>query len=285
MIIGILGIGTYYCPWFPYTIASMYDLCDKIVVANNGFDLSNPKKDACNLPLPQVTKDIRRLDYACKITEITNITPDKLKKHMKLSTQAEGKSAADWFDQRGLAITAASEKANEMGATAILKIDSDQVLYDNCLELRDKEPAHMLWQYEFSGDQFHMAANAVEGSNNDAAFFYKAVPNQWFGGGGSPDIHADRYCINEYACAHLRSANPAHISDDERFNHFYGRAWFRTYTNSGLWGKELEEIATKEALGLLEKEWPEAPIKPPEATFYEDPFDYLKVNIVRKKKK
>ncbi len=276
MIVGIIGIGTYYCPWFPYTIASIYNLCDKIVIANNGFDLANPKKDAYNIPLAEATLVIKHMDYLGKIIELTNITPDKLKKRARLSTQAEGKSEPGWFDQRGLNITAASEKANEIGATAILKIDSDQVLYENCLKLRDKEPRHQLYQYEFSGDQFHMAENARDGSNNDAAFFYKAVPDQWFGGGGSPDIHADRECIKEFTCAHLRTANPAHLSDEERFDHFYGRTWFRTYTNSGLWGKELEDIAKKEASGLLLNTWPVAPIKPPESTFYVDPLEYLK---------
>ena len=38
-LVGVVTIGTYFSPFFPYTLASLYEACDELVVANHGFIL------------------------------------------------------------------------------------------------------------------------------------------------------------------------------------------------------------------------------------------------------
>jgi hypothetical protein len=263
MIVGILACGTYYSPWTPYTLKSIYNICDKIVVVNGGYDMKKPDLSVYNVPLEKVSEDIRNIDVDGKIVEITGFTTADVKRGFKLGMQHEGQNRNDWYDMRGLNLTLANEKAVELGAHKILKVDSDQVLFDECKKLRWMNNA-MLYQHEVSVDAFHLGTTQPSSPYNDSVFMYDAKPGQFYGGGGGPDISADRTeCM--LRCIHARRANPPGLTDDERFEHFNGRLWFSLLTNHGGTFEQLDEMAGHHASAALKKDTAGLPpFDPPE---------------------
>jgi len=271
MITGICAVGTYYPIWFPYTIASIYNIVDEIVVVNGGIDLKqkNPNPEEL-VPLEQVTKDIERLDIDNKIVEVRHDEVE-VEHKMLLTTQYEAnlKKLAHWYDLRGLNLTLANEVAVKRGAKFILKIDSDQVVYRDAMGLRNERKALILYQYEFAGPVGHPKINFLvdplpDSPFNDSCFIYPARKDQFYGGGGAPALGVVREPTDRYHCAHLRYAYPYWMQREEALKHFYERMWFVYYTNEGLWGEELEEKARRAAEDLLRRKKKLTSVKPPE---------------------
>jgi len=285
-IAGILSVGSYYSPWVPFTLASIYPICDFIVVVNGGYNPKSPNKDEYNIPLEKVSKDIATLDFEGKIIEVKGFSLEDLEHKVPLMTQAEANKKGlaetgailvwkgNWYDMRGLGLTLANERAVKQGAQMILKIDSDQACYRDVIELRREKIGLILHQYEFLGDLFHLAHPPPSSPWNDSVFTYVAKPGQFYGGGGAPVISTDREPTSNYHCAHLRYANPLFASDEERFEHFYGRLWFAYYTNEGLWGEELKKRAEHGAKELLKRVGKPSDVSAPEVCLT-DPVSYI----------
>jgi hypothetical protein len=289
-IIGITSIGTFYSPWFPYTIASIYNICDEIVISNIGFNMNNPQPYQL-VPLAKVTEEIKRIDVNHKIVELKNFHLDKLSTKLTLMTQKEANdtNAERWFDIRGVGATAANEEAIRRKADWILKTDTDQACYKDLSNLRHflhVFPANGLKfrQYEFCGDiggtEFYETV-PPPGPYNDSVFIYKAYPGQYYAGGMAPVLnlpYEDRLSTDVFHAAHLRMCNPIWLTDKEKYEHFYGRAWFRNYTNNyGKFCNELNEQSKKDAYHWLENGHQKlTDIKPPGVCFYKDPLEYIK---------
>lgn len=288
-----MSIGSFHSPWFSYGIASIYNICDKIVVSNVGYDMKNPDDNKL-VALESVTQEIVRLDIRNKIIELRNLRPEKLNTKMHLMTQKQANDTKQsygsaWFDVRGLGLTAANERAVSEGGNWILKIDSDQACYSDIRKLKTflhVFPSNGLKfrQFEFSGDvggEYNFLSDPPPADYEDSIFVYKALNGQYYGGGGAPALYLpgeDRLNTNVFHCAHLRSANPVWLSDTEKFNHFYGRSWFKNYTNTtGKFNSKLEEMSRAEAYRNLE--YPNkrvTDIKPPEVCLYKDPLEYIR---------
>lgn len=277
-IIGIMAVGTYYSPWTPYAIASIYNHVDKLIIVNGGFDLNRPKKREYTVPLEQVTMDIIHLDINSKITEKTNFSIFDIVHKYPVAREYDklwDKNQQIWYDQRGLNLTLAHETAVERGADIILKIDSDQVCYADVKKIKQYDVGQIFHQYEFIESTEFLANPPPDSPFNDSVYTYKAKSEGFYGGGGAPAIQAQRHFCSDIHCAHLRFANPHHLSYKERLNHFYGRKWFAKYTNEGLWGKPLHTIAMKSALDLTKVEGKVSDVSPPEVTKYKDPLNYI----------
>ena len=271
---GIITIGTFYCPWFPYGLASFY-FCDEIIVVNGGFDLKSPQKSEFNIPLKQVSRDISDLDVDGKVYEWTGWTLKDLKHPLILATEKIHPPTPLWVDMRGLGLTLALEKAVERGADWILKWDSDQVGYKNTVLLtQDLLDGYLFKQHEFAPNVYHLADPQPDSPFNDTVYTFKADPQDFFGGGGAPHIRTHRKPSVRYWCAHLRSANPIDLSISEKYDHFYGRCWFRLYTNQGLWGKELQDKSSASANAMLGIKGKPSPIPPPEVCKMK-PLEYI----------
>ena len=268
---GILACGTFYSPWTPFCIASIYDVVDELVIVNGGYDMGSPDINEYNVPLEQVTKDIEVLDVDSKIVEVRDFSIDDLGHTFEVSTQrrADREGLEEWFDVRGLNITLANELAVAMGATDILKIDSDQVCYSDVtasnpdivvggehpFNLKQESNGCIFHQTEFVGDcgvglQNYLFLPKPSNAYNDSVFTYRASASDYYLGGGGPMV-GPRENTNSYHCAHLRHANPAWLSREEKLEHFYGRFWFRYLTNDGLWGDELESAARRSAIEMI----------------------------------
>lgn len=262
-LIGITTTGTYYSPWFPYSLASFY-FCDEIIVVNGGYDQKQPDEKKYNIPLEQISKDIADLDIAGKVVEIRDFTLADLEHKAILATQ-KADPKVPWFDIRGVCGTLANETAVKRGATRILKFDSDQVGYrDARFLLHDKRSVTMK-QYEFCRDIFHLVDPPPDSPWNDSVFTYPAVQGDFYGGGMGPAIHGERLKLEQYHCAHLRHANPIGLSPKDQFMHFYGRLLFRFYTNEyGEFSDELVYRAIQSAKDLLLMEGTPSTVSPPE---------------------
>lgn len=302
-IIGITSVGTYYSPWFGYGIASIYNLCDEIIVSNFGYDTFNPDINVFK-SLPRASAEIKHLDVNGKITELKDITPDTPLKKMPLMTQkrAEELRTNEWYDVRGISITSASDEARRREADWVLKIDSDQACYQDILKIRphlEVLPVDGLYlhQYEFVGDigngKAYLSNPPPTSPYNDSAFIYRSFPGQYYGGGGSPALYLrgqDRIGSQLYHCAHLRQCNPVWLSDHEKFDHFFGRYWFAEFTNNyGKFCRELDMRAKtltdeklKQIAGLYQDSL-RTPVNElgnisnftPEVCYFKDPLEYI----------
>ena len=289
-VVAIISIGTYYSAWFPYTVASIYNYVDEIVVGNYGFNIYDPKPDVW-IPLDRVSQDINRLDINGKITELKSVDISRLKHPYKVITQKEANEQKinDWYDIRGVSMTHTNEVAVDHGADWIMKIDSDQVCYLDIRRLRRylsvvRVNGLKFHQYEFIGDiggkDNYFSKPQPNSPYDDPVFVYKANVNQYYGGGGSPALFldgGDRIGTDLIHAGHMRNANPIFITDEEKFMHFFYRVWFRLYTNQyGKFCRELDQHAKKTALDMLKYENKQpAEVQPPEVCFYKDPLDYI----------
>ena len=281
-IVGITTIGTYYSPWFKYTIASIYNHVDEIVVVNGGYNLSNPEKGIFNIPLKRATDDIKHLDINNKIFEITAPTLDEINHKAEVTTQFDAnrrKKDEGWWDVRGVNMTLAQEIAFELGADWILKIDSDQVCYPDIKQIKQVKKGLIFYQYEFVHDIMHLADPGPHSPYNDSVFIYESKKEGFYHGGGSPAVFADREFTDKIHCAHLRYANPKWLTDEEKMAHFFGRAWWFKFTGEGLWGHELTMMAHNTAKNTftMDKRLSDPP--PPEVCLYKDPKKYIEEKL------
>ena len=166
-IFGILATGTYFSPWTPFTLASIYAIVDGIIVVNAGFDLDDPKLSESSVPVPEVTETIEHLDVQNKIIEITDTSILKRKRPLMSQKLANTLKLDQWYDPRGRNMTLASEVAYSMGAKKVLRIDSDQVVFRDALNLRGRRDNLMLFQYEFVGSLKHIADPGPTSPYND----------------------------------------------------------------------------------------------------------------------
>jgi len=283
VIVGIMCCGSYYSPWTPYTIASIYPVCDKIVVVNAGFDLDNPDPNENEVPLEQVSEDIDHLDIQGKIIEVTDFSDMKRRFPVMTEKEAKEKGASLWFDLRGRNMTRASEVAYKLGAKKVLRIDTDQACYRDVLKLLKpsfKEGNWIFYQYEFVGDvggELHFLTYPPPASPfNDSVYYYSISEEDWYVGGLAPVIRADRVPCLDIHCAHLRYANPVWLSEEEKFRHFYYRFLYHLWTNEfAAFTDELKTKARKMAEEALKREGVLTSVRPPEVTFYRDPLEYI----------
>ncbi len=279
-----------FSPWFPYTLASIYNVCDQIVVANNGYDFDDfPRMK----PLEKATECIRHLDVYHKIEELKYVRPGQLAHNYQVGTQraANGRrmlgGEGNWYDLRGLNLTAANEKAVKLGADWILKIDSDEVCYKDVNLFHDM--LRLRWagtsvfhQLEFAGDvgpdSCFLADPPPASPYIDTVQVYPADPDTWYVGAGAitgPPV--DRVPTESFHCAHLREANPWYLSREEKLEHFYGRVLWRLYTNDyGYLNDEIKAEAWVRAEAMLERAKTPYAGTPPEACFYQNPLEYVR---------
>jgi hypothetical protein len=271
-LVGIMCIGTYYSPWFPYTVASIYHVCDQIVVVNGGYDINNPKDDVYNVPLEKVAEDIKDLDINGKIVQVrdtTNDGPHRLK-NLKTQVQMDNDHDSNAYDIRGFNMSLANTRAMDLGADWILKIDTDQAVYNDARRIKDHMDSWTFNQYEFCLDIRHLSVPGPTTPYHDSVFTYRPDRADFYNGGGSPAVvHDDRKGTEEFHAAHLRQANPDDITEDEKFQHFRNRAAFSLFTNKyGRWCDELfREAETMANFRMNDGFWKKpSDVPPPEAT-------------------
>ena|GEM_PF-3646778 len=251
-------------------------------MVNGGYSLKSPRIDEYNIPLKQVSKDISRLDVDGKVFEWKNWDLGDLKHKLILSTEKDHPPVPFWADMRGIGLTLAVEKALERGADWILKWDSDQVGYADCINFKKNVRSVTFHQVEFVGDKYYIADPPPDSPFNDSVYSFQVDAQDFFGGGGVPALSSvmrhSREATEEHHCAHLRYANPPHLSEEEKYAHFFGRCWLHKHTNVGLWGKELELMAERTARDLLTRK-SKLIGSPPEVCLMDDPLEYIEENF------
>lgn len=272
----IMCCGSYYSPWFPYTVASTYAVSDFMVVVNAGFDFENPSVDVNDVPLKQVTEDIRNLDIENKIIEVTDVSRVKHKLPLICQKEANDQKIVDWYDLRGRNMTLASEVAYDNGAKMVIRIDTDQVCYKDVMKVKGRKEAMTFYQYEFEGDIYHLGWPGPSSPFNDSVYYYRIFKEDWYVGGLAPVIHHSRKPCHVIHCAHLRHANPIELSEEEKYKHFRDRNLFHLWTNFyGVFTDDLLKKADQYARALLTKKGRPSNVPPPEACLMR-PIDYIK---------
>lgn len=224
---------------------SIYPLVEKILIVNAGYSLTNPKRNENTIPVQQVSKDISNLDVEGKIIEITNFSNDDLQKKIPLKTQMEVEieksDSIPWYDLRGRNLTFGNEIAIRKGATYIIKLDTDQAVYKNTINIL-AEKQLLPWQFaqwEFAGEVGKDAPNTLTSKDtnhsfNDVPFMYPPINNQvYYHGGGGPMLGGvERIKTKYFHSAHLREAVPIDSTMEEREDNFYGRYLYHSFVGS-----------------------------------------------------
>jgi hypothetical protein len=206
--------GSYPVPFFPFSLASYYNVVDEIVVLNAGWNFPDMTED--NVPLPEVTETIKRLDVNGKVHEIHDMDWGKLAgideggfKPTKLNTGI-----------RALAATLANDYAGGLGADWVLWTASDQVYYENAKQIRalTENPngidGFQFYEHKaFWGSQWYMCKDATDPySNSDGAKLYMFKGDhgqrQWFRGEGGIMSYRQQYPCDSVLTAHMRECWP-----------------------------------------------------------------------------
>lgn len=166
-----------------------------------------------DVPLPEVSEAIKRLDVNGKIHEIHDMDWAKLKGLEKPCDEQN-------TGIRALAATLANDEAGRLGADWVLWLASDQVFYNSAKELhalaenRSGCDGFQFYEHKaFWGSQWHMCRDATDPySNSDGAKFYKFGGNggqrQWFAGEGGIMNYRQQRPDDSILTAHMRECWP-----------------------------------------------------------------------------
>ena len=247
-VIGFTATGTY-PSHTDLCVASLYFICDEIIVINGGYDVDNVDLGD-TIPIERDKKLLKEMDIDNKITQIKPsweaATP--IHKGMKLINPEKDEGG------RSRNLTHGVQAAIRRGADLVIKIDADE-----CLDLRtiDREKILALYpnisigkspkitnqghvlgfrlgMYECHGDFYHfngMPSWAAEDSNdgpssNDAPQIYHPYPTDYYGGGGAPAVKSHIIPKQDFHAFHVRSVVPHGV---DPFEYFYKRYWYHTY--------------------------------------------------------
>jgi len=238
-ITSILCTGTYYSPWFPYAIASIYKKSDKIIVVNAGHYLYNFNRGVWNIPLTRASDEIKFLDVNGKVLEIKNALFDNsftnLPRKYPVLTQVEMRTAKDIYnyDVRGIVMSIATRAAFLSNADWVHKIDHDQVMYNDWNKYNGG--SYMSYQYEFGNRVEDLTFVDMSEPFNDGTFTYKPYEEDWYQGSGSPALKSggenERLKQEKFHSAHLRYCKPLICNDEEWRQHLYEFLLWRDYNN------------------------------------------------------
>lgn len=232
-IVGISTCGTY-SSWVDYTVASFYNMVDKIVVINSGYDIYNPESGAIHR-LEREHSLLQKIDIHNKILEV-NPTQSDIEELFSIKGKCD--KGKDEYGRAGN-ITLATMTAHNLPNPDnkirwILKADSDQIFY----KFRRQDLENLILQYpnrsgfrfaqyaDFFHDFEHIAEGLPNDFTNDGALFYQSKKNQRYGGQGSPDTHVDQQPIYTIKTAHMRRINPPDI---EPYEYHFKRLWYHTF--------------------------------------------------------
>jgi hypothetical protein len=224
--------------------------------------------------VPEITRDISNLDPDGKIFEFTGWTQADDKYHQDFKFHGCIKDSEPneqkWYTANGLAATLANQKACERGANWILRLDCDQILYEDSKRIKgDMADKDWMWcQYEFAGDIYHLRDPGPATPFNDSVFTHIAHAEDYYGGQGAPHIQSLRQFTYDLHCGHFRVANPLELTYEEKFKHLRDRAYTHLYymnysdfSNTD----EMNRIAADTAHSQLDTpNWRPSDVKPPE---------------------
>lgn len=279
-IIGITTCGTY-PSWVDHTVSSIYNHVDKIIVVNSGYNIKNIEYGPY-YRLEREHKLLQKIDIHNKILEYTphfldhnkaseDLLLSKPSRHSFKQLFKEGKDELG----RTSNITLSTILANESFTTSkphwILKLDSDQIFYqfkrqelESLLTTYPDKTGFRFAQYaDYFHDFYHISNGLPDNFTNDGAIFYKSLPNQRYGGQGSPDINTDQYEITTIKTSHMRRISPSNI---EEYEYLFNRYWYHTFgpnsimehdynrkTGQKLTNEDIIKIAHKEAISSIKE--------------------------------
>lgn len=264
-IIGINTCGTY-PSWVDHGVATIYNHVDKIVVINAGYDIEHPELGAL-FPLQRDHDNLKKIDIHNKIIEVT---PTK----EKIDSLFSRLCARD-KDEFGRAtnITLATQVAHEIPTSGkkryILKFDSDQIFQNlTRKQLEDVINSHpnvggfRFAQYaDYLHDLDHTTGSVPDEFTNDGALLYVDLPDQRYGGQGSPNIGTDQFPIYSIRTFHMRRINPPGI---DPYEYHFKRFWYHLYapnsikelsynreTGKQYTNEQIIDMAHKEAIAMV----------------------------------
>lgn len=227
-----------YPSWLAWTVASVYNSVDDIVIINGGYDPEHPELGNC-IPLEREKRQLKELDINNKVMQLLP-NNDKLK---STGLFTEGKDETARSGNMTLAyqyaLSLAKKKGYDLDKTWCLKLDSDQIAdesftRENLIDLskstirkgyRFAQYSDFFRSYDRVQSLCHWCAGQEGNMTNDGALFFKLHARARAGGQGSPDI-GEEFPVCDMYTYHMRRIHPPDI--DEREYHFK-RFWYHTW--------------------------------------------------------
>ena len=236
-IIGVTCCGAYES-WLKWTVASIYNMVDEIIVINGGIDINDPDGPD-NIPLAREIRQLKDIDVEQKITQIKP-SWDKVKFAKKETCEAG----------RGRNISLAFQYAYAAGADWIYKLDSDQIVHnitrENLDDLSESGDRLGITGYRFAEyadffRRYDRAQALPDNFTDDGSLFFKANKQAWATGQGSPVHYSDQREIHDLRTFHMRRINPPDLNE---YIYHYKRFYYH------LWGpNSILELGENKTLG------------------------------------
>lgn len=284
MIVATVSIGTFWQPWLPYGIASIYNLVDKIVITNSGYNFPFFNKD--NVPLEELGEMIKEIDCNGKIEEIKGIEFSEWERKLD---PAVSKQEPFRFTKANTGIRALGTSAcvnivvEKYKPEHILHFDSDQVFFNNLKNITEyKGKGCQFWLIQaYSVSPWHCTKEHVDASFSDGPHFFKTddissdYPVYFYGEGAF--MNATQEEFDKTWVAHFRETYPykkgERIDRNKLFNLTFRRhlLYYVDLNRLQQQNKTLEEIVAQAYNTVAKKvyEYPmdkliPAPQSPPE---------------------
>jgi len=285
-IVASTCVGTFTSPWLEYTIASIYNVVDEIIVVNGGYDLKNPSID--NKKLERESKVIKEIDINGKITEVRGDW--NLVKYAKPETET--------IAARNMSI--GIQIAYYRNPDATLEIKCDQVFYPTVKRIHqldlNQHSGYQFWEYtNFIGGLYSVPKEQKHKGCDDGARLFKPCETDYYNGQGQPMIRAEQFCVDFIQTGHMRMVYPDKYSKEEKLEFAYERAWAHLMCQNSinehpinqregrkLTLDEIEKMAREQARSIVEAKGiplhlvddPRSPKEPPPAALME-PLEYI----------
>lgn len=221
-IIGVTTTGSYES-WTKWSIASIYNSVDEIIVINGGIDINDPDGPD-NIPLQRELKQLKEIDIKNKIQQIK---PDW--KNVKFAKKESCEAG------RGRNISLAFQYAYKAGADWIYKLDSDQIAenitkgeLDDLAEAGDRLgiSGYRFAEYADFFREYDKAQALPDNFTDDGSLFFKANKQAWATGQGSPVHYCDQREVHDLRTFHMRRIHPPDLNEH---TYHYRRFFYHTF--------------------------------------------------------
>jgi len=228
-----------YSSWLAWTVASVYNIVDHVVILNGGYDTDHPETGHTHV-LRRELEQLKAIDINHKIVQHKPNMENLRKTGLYTDGKDELARSGNMTLAYQYALATAEAAGYDLDKVWILKLDSDQIAHDDfSRELLIKLATNTRGFTGFRFGQFadyyrsfdrvqslcHWCANEEGNMTNDGSLFFKAHNRARAGGQGSPDI-GQEVPINAAHTFHMRRIHPPDVPE---YDYHFKRFWYHCF--------------------------------------------------------
>lgn len=228
-----------YPTWLQYTVASVYNIVDHVVILNGGYIPEKPELGNCNI-LTRELNQLKEIDMQNKITQHKPNMDNLLKTGLYTKGKDELARSGNMTLAYQYALEIAKNLNYDLNKVWILKFDSDQIAHTDfnrkkLVKIANNPNGYTGFRFAQFSDFYRTydkvqslcdwCAGIVGDMTNDGSLFFKAHEKARAGGQGSPDI-GQEIPINDLHTFHMRRIHPEDVCE---YDYHFKRFWYHRY--------------------------------------------------------